>query len=57
LVKKSTNFLIIGAAKRTIGTIVAQDISQELNQLATEKSSTASRVLVIAEATAAVMPD
>jgi hypothetical protein len=46
-----------GAAKRAIGTIVAHETSQEVSQLAIKRSSAASRELVIAEATAVVMPD
>jgi hypothetical protein len=46
-----------GAARRTIGTIVAHETSQELNQIPIKKSSVASREVVIPEVTAAVMPD
>ena len=57
LVKAFAIDLIPGAAKSTIGTIVAHAASQDVSQSLINEASVATRKNAIAEAIADVMPD
>jgi hypothetical protein len=48
---------LIGAAKRTIGTISAHDVSQDWSQFVKNTPSEGKRKLATADATPDVMPD
>jgi hypothetical protein len=57
LVKAFAIDLIAGAAKSTIGTMVAHAASQEVNQSLIDEASVATRKNAMAEAIADVIPD
>jgi hypothetical protein len=57
LVKEFATDLMKGAAKSTIGTMVTQAVSQEVNQSLINQASVATRKNAIAEAIADVIPD
>ena len=57
LVKEFATDLMTGAAKSTIGTMIAQAASQEVNQSLINEASVATRKKATAEAIADVIPD